>query len=89
MLFRSIDQNLAAATLILKDGELSKLEQAPWGAFAIQLKSRGPIDEKLFSERGAELRKTMIQGKRDLLFAEWLRISREAARITMPSSNQG
>jgi len=83
-----IDQNLAAATLLLKDGELSKLEQAPWGAFAIQLQSRGPVDEKLFSKQGAELRETMIQGKRELLFAEWLRVSRDAARIIVPS-NQG
>jgi hypothetical protein len=84
-----IDQNLAAATMILKDGELSKLEQAPWGAFAIQLQSRGPVDEKLVDKRGAELRETMLQGKRDILFAEWLRVSREAARITMPGANQG
>jgi peptidyl-prolyl cis-trans isomerase D len=84
-----IDQNLAAATMILKDKELSKLEQAPWGAFAIQLHSRGPVDEKLLAERGSELRETMLQGKRDILFAEWLRVSRDAARITMPGANQG
>ena len=81
-----IDRNLAAATLILKDGELSKLEQAPWGAFAIQLKSRGPLDQKLFAARGPEMRESMIQGKRELLFAEWLRVSRDAARITMPKN---
>jgi parvulin-like peptidyl-prolyl isomerase len=84
-----IDQILAAATMILKDGELSKLEQAPWGAFAIQLHNRGPVDEKLSNERKKELRETMLQGKRDILFAEWLRVSREAARITMPGANQG
>jgi hypothetical protein len=75
--------------MILKDGELSKLEQAPWGTFAIQLHNRGPVDEKLSTERGKELRETILQGKRDILFAEWLRVSREAARITMPGSNQG
>jgi hypothetical protein len=84
-----IDQNLAAATMVLRDKELSKLEQAPWGAFAIQLHSRGPVDAKLFAERGKELRETMLQGKRDILFAEWLRVSRDAARITMPGANQG
>ena len=72
--------------MILKDGELSKLEQAPWGAFAIQLKSRGPLDQKLFAARGPEMRESMIQGKRELLFAEWLRVSRDAARITMPKN---
>ena len=84
-----IDQNLAAATMVLKDGELSKLEQAPWGGFAIQLQKRGPVDGKLLAERGAELRETILQGKRDILFAEWLRVSREAARITMPGADQG
>ena len=84
-----LDQNLAAPTLLLKDGEISKLEQAPWGGFAIQLQSRGPVDEKLYTERRTELRETMLQGKRDLLFAEWLRVCREAARITMPGAEQG
>ncbi len=84
-----LDQNLAAPTLLLKDGEISKLEQAPWGGFAIQLQSRGSVDEKLYTERRAELRETMLQGKRDLLFAEWLRVCREAARITMPGAEQG
>ena len=83
------DQSLAAATLLLKDGELSKLEQAPWGAFAIQLTSRGPVDEKLLTEREAKITESILRNKRDLLFAEWLRAGREAARITMPGSNQG
>jgi peptidyl-prolyl cis-trans isomerase D len=83
------DQSLAAATLLLKDGELSKLEQAPWGAFAIQLQSRSPVDEKLFTEREDQIAESILRNKRDLLFAEWLRAGREAARITMPGSNQG
>ena len=83
------DQSLAVATLLLKDGELSKLEQAPWGAFAIQLKARGPVDEKLFTEREDQISESILRNKRDLLFAEWLRSGREAARITMPGSNQG
>jgi parvulin-like peptidyl-prolyl isomerase len=83
------DQSLAAATLLLKDGELSKLEQAPWGAFAIQLNSRGPVDEKLFTERESEISESILRNKRDLLFAEWLRVGREAARITMPGAQQG
>jgi hypothetical protein len=31
----------------------------------------------------------MIRNKRDLLFAEWLRTSREAAKISMPGNTQG
>jgi peptidyl-prolyl cis-trans isomerase D len=83
------DQALAAATLLLKPGELSNLEQAPWGAFAVQLDSRGPTDTQAYSAREQTIRDNILRNKRDLLFAEWLRVSREAARITMPGAGQG
>jgi hypothetical protein len=80
---------LAASTLLLKEGDISNLEQAPWGAFAVQLQSRGPIDEKAYTDRETMIRESILRNKRDLLFAEWLRVNREAARITMPGGNQG
>lgn len=83
------DQILAASTLLLKEGDISNLEQAPWGAFAVQLQSRGPIDEKAYTDRETMIRESILRNKRDLLFAEWLRVNREAARITMPGGNQG
>jgi hypothetical protein len=83
------DQMLAAGTLLLKDGELSGLERAPWGAFAIQLDSRGPIDTKELEGRETEIREGLLANKRDILFAEWLRSRREQAGITVPAANQG
>jgi hypothetical protein len=79
---------LSASTLILKDGELSPLEQAPWGSFTIQLVSRGKASEDL-EKQNDTIREDILAGKRDLLFQEWLRTSREAARITTPSTPQG
>ena len=79
---------LSVPTLILKEGELSPLEQAPWGAFTVQLASRAPASPELEKEQ-ATIRENILTGKKDLLFAEWLRTSREAARITLPSGSQG
>jgi hypothetical protein len=85
----SEQQLITANTLLLKDGEISNLAQAPWGAFAVRLTARGPADSKAFGDRESEIRTNMIRNKRDLLFAEWLRTSREAANITMPGNTQG
>jgi hypothetical protein len=85
----SEQQLITANTLLLKDGEISNLAQAPWGAFAVRLTARGPADSKAFGERESEIRTNMIRNKRDLLFAEWLRTSREAAKISMPGNTQG
>lgn len=82
-------RSIAESTLLLKDGEISNLEQAPWGAFIAQLQSRGPVDQSSFGSREKQIRESLLRNKRDLLFMEWLRVSREAARITMPAGRQG
>ncbi len=82
-------QALAAATLLLREGEISQLEQAPWGAFAIQLQKRLPYDKSLYARQEEQMKERLLRYKRDLLFAEWLRVNREAARITMPGGEQG
>lgn len=79
---------LSAPTLILKEGELSPLEQAPWGSFAVQLVSRAPASPDLQKQQ-ASIGENILTGKQDLLFMEWLRTSREAAKITLPSEPQG
>jgi vacuolar-type H+-ATPase subunit D/Vma8 len=42
-----------------------------------------------FGARESQIRESLLRNKRDLLFMEWLRVSREAARITMPEGRQG
>jgi peptidyl-prolyl cis-trans isomerase D len=83
------NQAIAASTLLLKDGQVSNLEEAPWGAFVAQLQNRGSVDQKTFGAREAQIRENLLRNKRDLLFMEWLRVGREAARITMPSGREG
>lgn len=83
------NQAIAGSTLLLKEGEVSNLEGAPWGAFVAQLQTRGPVDQMAFGARESQIRESVLRNKRDLLFMEWLRVSREAARITMPAGRQG
>ena len=83
------NQAIAGSTLLLKEGEISNLEGAPWGAFVAQLQTRAPIDQMAFGARETQIRESLLRNKRDLLFMEWLRVSREAARITMPAGRQG
>ena len=54
----------------------------------MQLASRAPASPELEKEQDT-IRENILTGKKDLLFAEWLRTSREAARITLPSGSQG
>ena len=83
------NQAIAGSTLLLKEGGISNLEGAPWGAFVAQLQSRAPVDQMAFGARETQIRESLLRNKRDLLFMEWLRVSREAARITMPAGRQG
>jgi hypothetical protein len=83
------DRMPAAATLLLREGELSGAERAPWGAFVVQLTGRGEADAEGAEEEEKMLRGDILERKRDLLFAEWLRVSRESAGITVPGSGQG
>ncbi len=78
-----------ASTLPLREGELSPLERGAAGPFFVYLEKRGPIDEKLFADRRTELRDGILEGKRTLLFADWLRVSRAAADIRVPQQPRG
>jgi parvulin-like peptidyl-prolyl isomerase len=83
------NQAIAGSTLLLKEGEISNLEEAAWGAFVAQLQTRAPVDQMAYGARETQIRESLLRNKRDLLFMEWLRVSREAARITMPAGRQG
>jgi len=76
-------------TLALRDGELSNVQPGPDGGFAVFLKSRGPLDDKAFEERRAEITEGLLENKRSLLFAEWLQKSLDAAKVSFPQSNRG
>lgn len=77
-------RRIIAATLPMRDSELSGLEAASWGGFAVYLKSRGPMDDKEFAKKREDILQGLLQNKRDLLFAEWLRVCRDEAKIFVP-----
>ncbi len=83
------DQRLAVSlSFSLKPGELSGLEQGPSGPVAVLLSDRQPLDEKAFAERSTEIRESLLDNKRGLLFSEWLRTAREQAKIFVPGNPQ-
>ena len=77
-------RRVVSATLSLKDGELSGFEAAPWGGICVYLQSRGPLADKELAAKRDEIRQSLLENKRAMLFAEWLRISREEAKISVP-----
>ena len=81
-------RRIIGATLTLRDGEISNFENAPWGGFAVYLKARGPLDEKEFALKKTEIQTSLVQNKQELLFAEWIRLSRVEAKISIPRAGR-
>ena len=77
-------RHVVSATLPLKDGELSGWEAAPWGGLCVFLQSRSPLADKELAAKREEIRKSLLENKRGLLFAEWLQNCREDAKISVP-----
>ncbi|MCK9588340.1 MAG: SurA N-terminal domain-containing protein [Terrimicrobiaceae bacterium] len=75
-----------SATLSLKEGELSGFETAPGGGICVYLQSRGPLAETELAAKREEIRQSLLDNKRSLLFAEWLRVCREDAKISVPGN---
>ena len=77
-------RRVVSATLSLKDGELSGFETAPWGGLCVFLQSRGPLPDAELAAKREEIQQSLLENKRGMLFAEWLRNSREDAKISIP-----
>lgn len=82
-------RRMIVPTLSLKDGEISGFEPAPWGGFSVYLQSRGPLSNADLDAKRAEIRDGLLENKRNLLFAEWLRVCREEAKISVPGKPRG
>lgn len=81
-------RQVISLTLSFKDGELSGFEAAPWGGLCVYLQSRGPLADADLAARRAEIQQNLLENKRSLLFAEWLRVCRTDAKITVPGRPQ-
>jgi len=82
-------RRILAPTLSLKDGELSGFEPAPWGGFVVYLQTRGPLADADLQARREEIVSSLLDNKRQLLFAEWMRVSRKEANINAGSQQGG
>ncbi len=80
---------LASASLSLKEGDLGQLQPAPWGAFAVYLDKRTPLNETQWKEHQAALTKKLVGNSQTLIFQEWLNQSRGAAQIKMLRQQRG
>jgi hypothetical protein len=78
-----MDQNTfyARSTQGLGEGEFSELQRGPEGWFFVRLDKRHPVDSALWAQRGEEIRSTILENKKNLLFLEWLRQAREASDL--------
>jgi hypothetical protein len=74
-------QAVVSSTLGLKEGELSQLQPAPWGAMAVWLQKREPLTDAQWKEHREALAGTILDNERELLFQEWLRTARGAAQL--------
>jgi peptidyl-prolyl cis-trans isomerase D len=83
------ERRVVSSTLSLKEGELSGLDPAPWGGLCVYLQSRGPLADAELAAKREEIQQSLLENKRSLLLAEWLRISREEAKISIPGRPQG
>jgi peptidyl-prolyl cis-trans isomerase D len=70
----------------LAEGSVSEFVPSTDGGILICLEKRQPIDEAKFEQDKASLGQNFAKGKRDLVFREWLRQRREAAKIQFASS---
>lgn len=77
-------RRIVSSTFSLREGELSKFQPAPWGGFCVHLKTRAPLEDKDLEAHQEQIRQSLVENKRNLLFAEWLRTSRQEANITIP-----
>lgn len=77
-------RRIVSSTLLLKDGEISGFETAPWGGLCVYLQSRGPLADADLAARRAEIQQSLLENKRMLVFNEWLRVCREEAKISVP-----
>jgi peptidyl-prolyl cis-trans isomerase D len=79
-------QQVAAATVLMEPGQLSRMIPSSDGGFAVYLSARTPGGEA--AAKNPDLASRILEGKRRLLFMSWLSSMREAAKITVASRRQ-
>ncbi len=87
------DSQIAAASLELGPGELSKFVPTATGGLLIYVRGREAIDEAKFATQSGPLTENMADNKRRFYFYEFLKQSREEAHVqlnnTLPQNQEG
>lgn len=73
-------QRLAAA-MDLETGALGSFVPTPDGGFAVYVAGRGDLDEAAIAQQGVMIEGSILQGKKMLLFAQWLTTARQSADV--------
>lgn len=79
----SLDQEYLAATLPLKEGEISAVHHSAWGDFIVFLQQRMPLSDVDWNAHHLHIEQELLEQTRRLLFFEWLRQARTDAKINV------
>ncbi len=74
------EREFVEGTLQLKDGEMSGVMVRPWGAYAVYLEKRAPLDETAFAENREPMTEFISGRKRGILLYQWLTAAAERVR---------
>ena len=80
--------DISAASLELGPGEVSKFVPTSDGGLLVYVRGREAVDEQKYAQDNERLKTNMGESKRRFYFYEWLKASREAARVQMSASAQ-
>lgn len=75
------DRQRLAAAMDLDTGALGSFVPTPDGGFAVYVAGRGELDEAASAQQGVMIEGSILQGKKMLLFAQWLSTGRQTADV--------
>ncbi len=74
-------RSYANDTIQLKDGEITGVSLEPWGAYAVYLEKRAPIDEAVLEENREQISDFITDRKGSLVLFEWLQAASERSGL--------
>lgn len=80
-------ETVAGTTQELGTGELSKFVTSEAGGMFVYVRSREGVDEKKFDQQKDFIAMRLQRAKASFYFSEWLRTSREAAKVSIIPRN--
>lgn len=82
------EREFADDTLQLTDGEMSGVVVRPWGAYAVYLEKRAPLDETKFAENREPMTDFISDRKGGILLYEWLTEAAERSGLRFSGAGE-